>query len=69
MSTVVVQVETDTCDACDSDAHVQAYAYIRMPSGLSLSMCAHHLHQHADSLAEQGATIVDMTHLLHPDTP
>lgn len=66
MSTVV-EVAADECDACDSAAHVQAYAYIRMPSGRSLSMCGHHWHEHADALTEQGATCVDMTHLLHPD--
>lgn len=64
----VVEVSGDECDQCPSDAHVQAYVYAAFKVG-SISLCAHHGREGMAVLIEQGATIVDMTHLLHPDTP
>lgn len=61
----VISVDSDQCDACPSEAHVAAYVYAELKSGKSLSLCAHHGRQHMVALIEQGATVVDMTHLVH----
>lgn len=63
----VVEVASDYCDACPAEAHVQAYVYAThrdWPSGVSY--CAHHGAEYVDELARCGATVVNMTHLLHP---
>lgn len=58
----IIEVDSDTCDACPADAKVQASVYIRMPSGGTVTMCGHHGERHRDALVAQGAEIIDMSH-------
>lgn len=70
MDVTTVEVASDTCDACPAEAQVQAYVYAThrdWPSGLGY--CAHHASQYLEQLRACEATIVDMRHQLHPDTP
>jgi len=60
----VIEVTTDTCDACPTIAHVKAFVFIRMPSGRSISMCAHHGARHRDALLNQDAIIIDLSHMV-----
>ena len=62
----VVEVAGDTCDACPAVAQVHAYLYVELPSGRSLSLCAHHGTRHYDALILAGATIIDLRHLVQP---
>lgn len=48
---------------CDTCAH-RSYVFASLPSGLELSYCAHHGRKYRASLIEQGAYVVDMTHLV-----
>lgn len=65
----VVAVSDDTCIACDNNPHapayVRAYIYAEYPSGLTAAFCAHHGHEHMDTLIAKGARVVDLSHLVH----
>lgn len=61
----VITVDTDECDACPTVAHVRAYFYAELKSGRTISLCAHHGREHTAALIEQGAKIVDLSHLVH----
>lgn len=64
---MVIEVPTDTCDACPAEAQVQAYLYAahrNWPGGLAY--CAHHANQYLTELQACGATIIDQRHRLHP---
>lgn len=60
--TTVVEVDTDTCDACPADAHVKAFVFAQLPSGRSLAYCGSHGARHMDALILAGATIIDRRH-------
>lgn len=60
----VVEVAVDLCDACPSEAHVQAYVFAEMPSGRGVSFCIHHGRENMIALHEQGATVIDLSHAL-----
>jgi hypothetical protein len=61
----VVEVDRDECDACPHDAHVQAFVYASHEGWpASLAYCAHHGTEYLQRLAEAGALVVDMRHLL-----
>lgn len=65
MSTAVVEVATDTCDACDHDAHVEAFVYAEHPAWASgLAFCGHHGTEYLPRLISDGATIVDRRDLV-----
>lgn len=61
----VVEVAVDLCDACPSEAHVQAYVFVKMPTGHTLSFCGSHGARFMPALYEQGATIADLRHMIH----
>lgn len=65
----VIEVTDDTCLACDNNtdapAAVRAYVYAKYPSGLTAAFCAHHGREHRASLIAKGATILDLSHLVH----
>lgn len=61
---VVVEVADDECDACPASAHVAAFLYAELPSGRSLSFCAHHGTEYLPGLIAQHATVVDLRHLV-----
>lgn len=65
----VIEVTDDTCIACDNNkdapAFVRAYVYARYPSGLTAAFFAHHGLEHRASLIAKGATILDLSHLVH----
>lgn len=65
----VITVNDDMCLACDNNpaapAYVRAYVYVKYPSGLTAAFCAHHGREHRDMLIRQGATILDLSHLVH----
>ena len=64
-----IEVSVDECIACDSSAgnpaHVAAYVYARYPSGVTAAFCAHHGREYRDDLIKRGATILDLSHLVH----
>lgn len=60
----VVEVDTDTCDACPSVAHVKAYVYAQMPSGLTVSYCGSHGTKYFTELAQQAVKIIDLRYLI-----
>lgn len=60
----VVEVSDDTCDECPSEARVKAFIFAQLRSGLSLSWCIHHGRTHLAALAEQDATVIDLSHAL-----
>lgn len=60
-----IEVETDQCDACPSEAHVKAFVYVKMPSGRTLSYCGSHGTIYLPELARQAATIIDLRHTIH----
>lgn len=60
-----ITVDSDECDACGEQAHVQAFLYAEMPSGHTLSYCGNHGTRYLDELIRQGATVIDMRHLIH----
>ena len=62
----VIEVDDGFCDACPAIAHVRAYVYAEMPSGLTLAFCGHHGTQHRAALTAQGATIIDLTYTVQP---
>lgn len=62
----VVEVAEDTCDACPAIAQVHAYLYVELPSGRSLSLCAHHGTRHYDALILAGASIIDLRYMVLP---
>ena len=61
---LTIQVDTDTCDACPAIAHVRAYVYAEMPSGLTLAFCGSHGRRHTPALLAQGATIIDLSYTI-----
>ncbi|MCE0510859.1 hypothetical protein LVJ59_17560 [Microbacterium sp. KKR3/1] len=65
----VIEVTDDTCLACDNNkdapAFVRAYVYARYPSGVTAAFCASHGRQHRAELIAKGATILDLSHLVH----
>ena len=65
----VISVTEDVCIACGTDAKVAAYIYARYQSGVTAAFCAHHGRAQWDDLIIKGATIIDRSHLLHPDAP
>lgn len=58
----VVEVDADRCDARECGA--RAFVYAEMPSGNSLSFCGHHGGEYLEGLAAQGATVIDLRHLI-----
>lgn len=61
---VVVEVDADECDACPAAAHVKAFVYAEMPSGLSLAYCGSHGTRFLAALIAQDAHIIDLRHLI-----
>lgn len=62
---VVVEVDSDICDECTHKAKVAAFLYARNPAWpASLAFCAHHGTENYAALIRQGATVVDMRHLV-----
>lgn len=53
----VVEVDTDTCDACGA----RSYVFADMHPG-SLSFCSHHGTVFLPRLHEIGATVIDLRH-------
>lgn len=64
-----ITVDTDECIACDNiataPAHVAAFVYAEYPSGVTAAFCGSHGTLLMPKLIEQGATIIDMRHLIH----
>lgn len=60
-----ITVDSDECIACPTIAHVHAYVYAELVSGKTIALCAHHGREHMSALIEKGATIVDLSHLVH----
>jgi len=59
--TPVIQVDTDLCDTCAGHGgKVQAYVYAKMPSGRTVSYCAHHGTKYWDALNAQADVVIDM---------
>ena len=58
--TVVIEVESDTCDACGS----RAYVYVTLKSGGSVAYCGHHGTVWWERLNELAADIIDMRHTI-----
>lgn len=59
--TTVVNVDDDRCDACGC----RAYVYVELATGGSLAYCGSHGRRFMPRLNELGATIVDLTHMIH----
>lgn len=57
-----IEVQSDECDACPADAHVQAYVYVELRNGGTVSYCAHHGTEYMPRLHELEATIIDLRH-------
>ena len=51
----VVEVEDDWCDTCGS----RAYVYAKMPSGRTVTYCAHHGTVYWDRLNAQASIVID----------
>ena len=61
----VLTVDTDECDSCPAQAHVQAYVFAEMPSGRTVSYCAHHGTAYLAELTKQATVLIDLRHTLH----
>lgn len=61
-----IEVDTDQCDACPSEAHVKAFVYAEMKSGRTVSYCSHHGTQYLTELTRQANVVIDLRHLCHP---
>lgn len=61
----VISVDADECDACPHTAHVKAYLHAQMPSGNTVSYCAHHGTEYLSELTRQAAVIIDLRHQVH----
>ncbi|RNL87413.1 DUF7455 domain-containing protein [Halostreptopolyspora alba] len=51
----------DRCDRCGA----QAYVRVVLNSGGDLLFCAHHMHEHDDSIRKIAAEVQDETNRLH----
>lgn len=56
-----VMDDTDTCDRCGPA--VRAWVYVSMPSDLELTFCGHCGRRFREALIDQGAVIIDLTHM------
>ena len=63
----VIEDASAECDACPHEAHVTAYVFARLSTG-PLSLCAHHGSEAIPRLAELGATVIDLRHLIGHET-
>ena len=66
---IVIEVDADRCDGRRCGA--RAYVYAEMPSGHTVSFCGHHGTEYMAGLLDQGATVIDLRHLIGAvsDTP
>lgn len=70
MSATVVEVERAECDACASEAHVEAFVFASHPAWRSsLAFCAHHGTRYLPKLHADQAIIVDHRDQLEADRP
>lgn len=59
----VIEVDTDRCDACPHDAHVEAFVYATFTTG-SLALCGHCATDGWDELNRQALTVIDRRYLI-----
>lgn len=53
------------CDACaGTGAHVEAFVFAELPSGLSVAYCAHHGTRYLGRLREVALVLIDHRHLV-----
>ena len=57
--------DREYCDTCvGTGAHVEAFVFAELPSGLSVAYCAHHGTRYLDRLREIALIIIDHRHLV-----
>ena len=58
-------VAADYCDTCaGTGAHVEAFVFAELPSGLSVAYCAHHGTRYLERLREIALVVIDHRHLV-----
>lgn len=55
---VVIEVDSDICDACPADAKVEALVFVDLRPG-TLAFCGHHGTRFLPKLRASGAKIID----------
>jgi len=60
-----IEMAPEYCDTCaGTGAHVEAFVFAELPSGLSVAYCAHHGTRYLERLREIALVIIDHRHLV-----
>jgi hypothetical protein len=60
-----VDTPAEYCDTCaGTGAHVEAFVFAELPSGLSIAYCAHHGTRYLERLREVALVVIDHRHLV-----
>ena len=63
--TTDISVAPEYCDTCaGTGAHVEAFVFAELPSGLSVAYCAHHGTRYLVRLREVALFVIDHRHLV-----
>ena len=63
--THLISEASEYCDTCaGTGAHVEAFVFAELPSGLSVAYCAHHGTRYLERLREVALVIIDHRHLV-----